>query len=86
MPEGISVSTAQAYRGITARIPQKSLREVLLQPVSTWKEGLKNDFEETVFARYPALAALKEEFYRKGALYAAMSGSGSALFAIYRKP
>ena len=86
VPEGISVSTAQAYRGITPRIPEKSLREVLSQPVSTWKEGLKNDFEETVFARYPALAALKEELYRKGALYAAMSGSGSALFAIYRKP
>ena len=86
VPEGISVSTAQAYRGITPRIPEKSLREVLSQPVSTWKEGLKNDFEETVFARYPDLAARKEELYRKGALYAAMSGSGSALFAIYRKP
>lgn len=85
IPEGISVSTADAYRGITPRIPAKSLREVLSQPVSTWREELKNDFEETVFAKYPALSSVKERLYANGSLYAAMSGSGSAFFALYKK-
>ena len=85
IPEGISVSTADAYRGITPRIPAKRLREVLSQPVSTWREELKNDFEETVFAKYPALSSVKERLYANGALYAAMSGSGSAFFALYKK-
>ena len=85
IPEGISVSTADAYRGITPRIPAKSLREVLSQPVSTWREELKNDFEETVFVKYPALSSVKERLYANGALYAAMSGSGSAFFALYKK-
>ena len=82
IPDGISVSTADAYRGITPRIPAKSLRDVLSQPVSTWREELKNDFEETVFAKYPQLREVKEKLYREGAVYAAMSGSGSAFFRI----
>ena len=85
MPEGISVSTATAYRGIVPRIPEKPLRDILLQDPATWKEELKNDFEKTVFAAYPALAGIKEQLYARGALYAAMSGSGSALFSIFRK-
>ena len=85
VPEGISVSTADAYRGIVPRIPEKSLREVLQQPISTWKTDLKNDFEETVFAKYPALSQVKDSLYARGALYAAMSGSGSALFGVFPK-
>ncbi|MBQ3882618.1 MAG: 4-(cytidine 5'-diphospho)-2-C-methyl-D-erythritol kinase, partial [Bacteroidales bacterium] len=54
-------------------------------PVSTWKTTLKNDFEPTVFAKYPALADYKEQLYARGALYAAMSGSGSALFGLFPK-
>ena len=83
IPEGIAVSTADAYRGIEPHRPEKPLREVLSQPVSTWKEELKNDFEKTVFARYPALAQVKESLYGRGAVYAAMSGSGSACFGIF---
>ncbi len=85
IPEGISVSTADAYRGIVPRLPEKTLQEVLQQPVSTWKTALKNDFEPTVFAKYPALADYKEQLYARGALYAAMSGSGSALFGLFPK-
>ena len=83
IPEGIAVSTADAYRGIEPHRPEKPLRKVLSQPVSTWKEELKNDFEKTVFARYPALAQVKESLYGRGAVYAAMSGSGSACFGIF---
>ena len=85
VPEGISVSTADAYRGIVPRTPDKPLREVLRQGVSSWKRDLKNDFEETVFAKYPALAVIKDGLYRDGAVYAAMSGSGSALFCLRRR-
>ncbi len=84
IPEGISVSTADAYRGIVPRIPAKPLAEVLRQDPSTWKEELRNDFEETVFAKYPKLAAIKAELYEKGALYCAMSGSGSSLYTLFR--
>ena len=82
IPEGVSVSTADAYRGIVPKMPAKPLREVLRQHPSTWKQDLVNDFEESVFAKYPSLAAMKEGLYESGALYAAMSGSGSALFSI----
>ncbi len=81
VPEGIAVSTADAYRGIVPSIPEKALRDVLKQDISTWKEELKNDFEATVFAKYPALSAVKDRLYAQGAVYAAMSGSGSAFFA-----
>ena len=84
IPEGISVSTADAYRGIVPREPEVPLREVLRQPVSAWKQTLGNDFEETVFAKYPALAGVKEQLYRQGAVYAAMSGSGSACFGLFK--
>ncbi|MBO8485830.1 MAG: 4-(cytidine 5'-diphospho)-2-C-methyl-D-erythritol kinase [Bacteroidetes bacterium] len=83
VPEGISVSTADAYRGIVPRIPAVPLKEILRQPVETWRDMLTNDFEETVFAKYPALAAIKRSLYDSGAVYASMSGSGSALFALY---
>ena len=85
IPEGISVSTADAYRGIVPRIPSVPLREVLRSPVPTWRNSLVNDFEETVFAKYPALASVKQEIYARGAVYAAMSGSGSAFFGIFSK-
>lgn len=83
VPEGISVSTAEAYRGIVPHVPEKSLREVLSYPVEEWKGTLANDFETTVFAEYPALASIKQSLYDSGAVYASMSGSGSALFALY---
>ncbi len=85
IPEGVSVSTADAYRGIVPKLPEKPLREVLSQPVETWKAELKNDFEQTVFAKYPSLAPVKEMLYNQGAVYAAMSGSGSAFFQIKKK-
>ena len=84
VPEGIQVSTADAYRGI---VPRSScpLADILRLPIDQWKDTLVNDFEATVFAKYPALEALKNDIYKKGAVYASMSGSGSALFGIFRK-
>lgn len=84
-PAGITVSTADAYRGIVPKSPQMALSDVLAKPVEEWNGLLVNDFEETVFAKYPELAAIKMSLYDCGAVYASMSGSGSALFAIYKK-
>jgi 4-diphosphocytidyl-2-C-methyl-D-erythritol kinase len=84
-PEGISVSTKDAYSGIRPHLPEIPLREALARPVQEWDGILVNDFEETVFVKYPELAAIKRSLYDSGAVYASMSGSGSALFALYRK-
>ena len=84
-PEGVAVSTKEAYAGIRPHLPEVPLREALARPVEEWTQVLVNDFEETVFAKYPELAAIKRSLYDSGAVYASMSGSGSALFAIYRK-
>ena len=84
-PEGISVSTKDAYGGIRQHLPEVPLREALTRPIEQWDGILVNDFEETVFAKYPELAAIKRSLYDSGAVYASMSGSGSALFALYRK-
>lgn len=85
VPEGIAVSTADAYRGIVPKVPETPLRKVLSHPVEEWKDLLVNDFETTVFAKYPRLAEIKQSLYDDGAVYAAMSGSGSALFALRRR-
>lgn len=93
VPEGISVSTAEAYRGIVPRVaavvgavvPPSNIREVLRRPVEEWKGSVVNDFEATVFKAHPELAAIKQSLYDSGAVYAAMSGSGSAMFGIYKK-
>lgn len=83
-PEGIAVSTKDAYSGIRPHLPEVPLREALARPIEEWDGILVNDFEETVFARYPELSAIKRSLYDSGAAYASMSGSGSALFALYR--
>ena len=83
IPEGVAVSTAEAYRGITPHLPLCPLKDVLAHPVDEWKNLLINDFETSVFALHPSLAAIKQALYDRGARYAAMSGSGSALFGLF---
>lgn len=83
----VAVSTREAYQLITPRKPAKSCRDIVRQPIETWKNELTNDFEASVFALHPQLADIKNRLYTIGALYAQMSGSGSALFGIFeRKP
>ncbi|MCQ2243204.1 MAG: 4-(cytidine 5'-diphospho)-2-C-methyl-D-erythritol kinase [Bacteroidaceae bacterium] len=83
-PEDISVSTADAFRNIPIKQPERSCMDIVLnEPIENWKQLLQNDFETTVFAKYPKLAEIKQQFYNDGAVYAAMTGSGSAIIAIY---
>jgi len=83
VPEGVRISTAEAYGGVVPAVPPVRLRDVLAKPVAEWKSLLVNDFEKTIFARHPELEAIKRSLYESGAAYASMSGSGSALFALY---
>lgn len=86
IPAGVAVSTAEAYRGVlAARQDSMPLREALALPVERWKDALVNDFENTVFPAHPEIEALKRRFYERGAVYAAMSGSGSSVFGLFRK-
>ena len=79
----IPVPTKEAFALIHPHYPAKNCREVVMQPVETWREELINDFEESVFAQHPELADIKRRLYNMGATYAAMSGSGSALFGLF---
>lgn len=82
---GIHVNTGWAFTQLLPSIPQKNIKEIVSQSIAIWKDELKNDFEEPVFEKYPAIKNIKEELYNKGALYAAMSGSGSTVFGIFDK-
>lgn len=81
----IPVPTKEAFSRIKPRHPKKNCREVVCQPVDTWRDELINDFEESVFALHPEIGTIKEQLYGMGAVYAAMSGSGSALFGLFRQ-
>lgn len=78
------VSTPEAYRNIVPARSSFDLREIGNIPVEQWKDFVTNDFEKTVFPKYPEIEHLKTILYQMGAVYAAMSGSGSAVFGLFR--
>ena len=83
----VAISTAEAFAGITPKKPIKNCRDIVRQPIDTWRAKLTNDFEKPIFAIHPILATVKEKLYEQGALYAQMSGSGSTIFGIFgQKP
>lgn len=79
-----AVSTPEAYKNIQTKKSGFNLREIGSIPVEHWRENVFNDFETTVFSIYPQIKILKETLYKLGALYASMSGSGSAVYGIFR--
>ena len=81
----IPVPTKEAFSLITPHRPAENCREIVEQPVETWRGRLENDFEKSVFALHPEIGQVKERLYELGAVYAAMSGSGSALFGLFRE-
>ena len=80
----IAVSTREAFKQIICRQPEHCCRDIVRQPVETWKTVLTNDFEEPAFKQHSELADIKQRLYDLGAVYAQMSGSGSAFFGLFR--
>ena len=81
----IFVSTKDAFANIIPMNPNHSLKEIIRMPVETWRATMKNDFEDSVFKKFPEIAAIKDKLYDMGAIYASMSGSGSSVFGIFRE-
>ncbi len=79
----LHISTAQAFAGIVPAQPAMPIEAVLAQPPAAWQGLLVNDFEQTVFALHPSLADTKARLLQAGAVYAAMSGTGSAVFGLF---
>ena len=77
------VSTKEAYSGVKPAIPQVRLADALQRPIEEWQGVVKNDFEPHIFEAHPAIAELKKTMLDAGAIYASMSGSGSAVFGIF---
>ena len=81
----IHVSTRDAYSHVLPQQPQTSLTELIELPVNKWKDHIRNDFEESVFQRFPQLSVIKQVLYEYGAEYASMSGSGSSFYGLFRR-
>ncbi|MDE3184679.1 MAG: 4-(cytidine 5'-diphospho)-2-C-methyl-D-erythritol kinase [Bacteroidota bacterium] len=81
----IHISTKELFSKIKPTTPQKCIKEIIRQPIETWKNDLKNDFEPIVFSKYEEIKKLKESLYKHKALYASMTGTGSTVYAIFNK-
>lgn len=81
----IAVSTREAFAHITPHPTAIKCRDIVQQDIRSWREQLKNDFEDSIFPQYPRLKMIKQQLYQQGALYAAMSGSGSSLYGFFEK-
>lgn len=79
----VYVSTAEAYSLVSPCVPLTDIAQALAAPVASWTATLHNDFEASVFPSHPILAQIKQSLISCGAVYAAMSGSGSSLFGIF---
>ena len=79
----VFVSTRDAYSNVVPQHPKASLPELLKRPIEEWKDTVVNDFEQSVFPKYPEIAAIKDKLYDLGAVYASMSGSGSSVYGIF---
>lgn len=79
----VNVPTREAYAGFTPRLPETELESLLKMPIAEWQGKVVNDFEPSIFANHPAIADIKRRLAERGAIYTAMSGSGSAVFGIF---
>lgn len=82
---GIHIDTGRAFLDIRPSAKDKSIKAIINGPVDRWKDELCNDFEKIIFPQHRQIVDIKDQFYRKGALYASMSGSGSTVFGIFPK-
>jgi 4-diphosphocytidyl-2-C-methyl-D-erythritol kinase len=82
---GIHINTKEIFQQIKPAFPPKRIKEIIHQPIDTWKRELTNDFEKIVFVLYPQIEKIKESFYQHNAIYASMTGTGSTVFGIFDK-
>lgn len=82
---GIHVNTKEIFQQIKPAFPSKKIKEIIQQPIETWKSTLTNDFEKVVFSLHPEIKKIKENLYMHKAIYASMTGTGSTVFGIFRK-
>lgn len=80
----LKISTKEAFANVSPKRPAKCCLDIVKQPIETWKDELVNDFEQSIIPQHPEIADIKQRLYGMGAIYAAMSGSGSALFGIFK--
>lgn len=81
---GIHLATKDLFQQITPGIPSKRIREIIQQPIESWKNELVNDFEKIVFFIHPEIKKIKENLYKQRAVYASMTGTGSTVFGIFK--
>ncbi len=79
----IHINTGWAFSQLQNFTSADTLKEIIEKPVQQWRDLLKNDFEEVVFAKFPAIKQIKDQLYNAGAIYASMSGSGSTVYGLF---
>jgi 4-diphosphocytidyl-2-C-methyl-D-erythritol kinase len=80
---GVHISTKEAFSGIVPKASRKSVEDIIIQPIESWKDELTNDFEHSAFNKYPILGEIKTKLYHNGAVYASMTGSGSTIYGVF---
>jgi len=81
----VHVSTAEAYGGVMPHQAQKSLKDLIALPIEQWQGRINNDFEKHIFQNHPQIGAAKSALLNAGALFALMSGSGAAVYGIFKE-
>jgi 4-diphosphocytidyl-2-C-methyl-D-erythritol kinase len=79
----IHVSTAEAYLGVTPNPNTEYLPDLMKMPIQYWNGHVKNDFEASVYSKYPTIKKIKDDLYQSGALYASLTGSGCSVYGIF---
>lgn len=80
----IHVGTKEAYQGVVPRAGEKSVSELIYEPIESWRQNIVNDFEQSIFPKYVEIESLKDSMYSNGAIYASMTGSGSTVYGLFK--